>query len=46
VLTGRETSEATLARTRELLDGLGCTAMVEPDPDLPMLLKNMHASVL
>jgi 3-hydroxybutyryl-CoA dehydrogenase len=46
VLTGRETSEATLKRTRELLDGLGCTAMVEPDPDLPMLLKNMHASVL
>jgi 3-hydroxybutyryl-CoA dehydrogenase len=46
VLTGRETSDATLARTRELLDSLGCSMTVEPDPDLPTLLKNMHASVL
>jgi 3-hydroxybutyryl-CoA dehydrogenase len=46
VLTARETSEATLALTGELLARLGCSVRVEADPDLPMLLKNMHATVL
>jgi 3-hydroxybutyryl-CoA dehydrogenase len=46
ILTARETSAATIETTCALLAGLGCGWVVEADPDLPMLLKNMHASML
>ena len=46
VLTAKETSAATVEMARTLLHGLGCTVAQEPDPDLPVLLKNMRAARL
>ncbi len=46
LLTARETSAHTQATTVDLLQQLGYTVRVKPDPDLPLLLKNMHASSL
>lgn len=46
VLTAKATSEATLTATSDLFRTLGCMIESEHDPDLPMLLKNMNATVL
>ncbi len=46
LLTAAGTSETTLITTRSLFTRLGYTVEVHPDPDLPMLLKNMHATSL
>jgi 3-hydroxybutyryl-CoA dehydrogenase len=46
VLAARATSEHTLSATEELFVSLGQKVMVEADPDLPQLLKNMHAAAL
>ena len=46
VLTARETSDTTRLLAFDLLVGLGCSVVAEHDPDLPMLLKNMNASML
>ena len=46
LLTARETSAKTEATTVDFLQQMGYTVCVEPDPDLPLLLKNMNASSL
>lgn len=46
LLSARGTSDPTRAVATELLQGLGRIVTAEPDPDLPMLLKNMRAAEL
>jgi 3-hydroxybutyryl-CoA dehydrogenase len=46
LLTAAETSNATTEFTAHILSRLGHAVTVEHDPDLPMLLKNMHAAQL
>jgi 3-hydroxybutyryl-CoA dehydrogenase len=46
LLTAWATSEATRETALGLFRGLGHEVDAEDDPDLPMLLKNMHASML
>ena len=46
LLTTRNTSDETRARTLALFAGLGCTVTAEHDPDLPQLLKNMNSATL
>ena len=46
LLTAPETSEATQSDASRLLRSLGFSVEVQADPDLPMLLKNMHATTL
>jgi 3-hydroxybutyryl-CoA dehydrogenase len=46
LLSAQETSAATLSLTAQLFTAIGCTITPHPDPDLPQLLKNMHATVL
>jgi 3-hydroxybutyryl-CoA dehydrogenase len=46
VLTARGTSEDTLTMTSDLFRTLGFLVESSHDPDLPMLLKNMNATVL
>ena len=46
VLSAQTTSDATRQMALELFRGLGYEVDTGADPDLPMLLKNMHASVL
>ena len=46
VLAARSTSAQTLQLTQELFATLDQAASVEADPDLPQLLKNMHAVML
>lgn len=46
LLTARETSAATLSLSKQLFSMIGCTVTPHPDPDLPQLLRNMHATVL
>ncbi len=46
VLKAVWTSEATVALAQELIKGIGFEVVVEADPDLPMLLKNMRAAGL
>ena len=41
LLAGKRTSEATMERTLSLFQALGLSCTVIPDPDLPMLMKNM-----
>ena len=43
ILLAAMTSETTLAMASEVFVRLGCSVAGEADPDLPMLLKNMHA---
>jgi 3-hydroxybutyryl-CoA dehydrogenase len=43
LLTARETAPSTIDLTSRIFTLLGHTVTVEHDPDLPMLLKNMHA---
>lgn len=46
LLTARETSEQTVAKAIQLFAAIGCLVEAQHDPDLSMLLKNMHASML
>ena len=46
LLHARQTSLATLALAEELFQGLRFSVSIAPDPDLPMLLKNMNAATL
>jgi len=46
LLAAKTTSPETIALTRELFASLGEEVSVEADPDLPQLLKNMHAAAL
>jgi 3-hydroxybutyryl-CoA dehydrogenase len=46
VLAARDTSGQTLKLTQDLFVGLGEKVLIEADPDLPQLLKNMHAAAL
>jgi 3-hydroxybutyryl-CoA dehydrogenase len=46
LLTARQTSAATLDHATRLFTAIGCTLTSLPDPDLPQLLKNMHATIL
>lgn len=44
LLTAAPTSETTQALITTIFSKLGYAVLVAPDPDLPQLLKNMHAS--
>jgi 3-hydroxybutyryl-CoA dehydrogenase len=46
LLKALQTSEATVAKVSELFAAIGCAVEAAGDPDLPMLLKNMHAAAL
>ena len=46
ILTAQRTSVASVELASRLLTLIGCSVGVEPDPDLPMLLKNMNARAL
>lgn len=46
VLAAKSTSAQTLEITQQLFASLGEVVSVEADPDLPQLLKNMHAVAL
>ncbi len=46
LLTARETSQTTRELTEQVFCTLGYNVVVEHDPDLPQLLKNMNASTL
>ena len=46
VLTARETSQTTRDLTEQVFVALGHGVLIEHDPDLPQLLKNMNASAL
>jgi 3-hydroxybutyryl-CoA dehydrogenase len=46
VLAARTTSAETVALTARFFATLGAEVAVEADPDLPQLLKNMHAAAL
>jgi 3-hydroxybutyryl-CoA dehydrogenase len=46
VLSASTTSDSTRDLAASLLQSIGCAPVLEQDPDLPMLLKNMNASSL
>jgi 3-hydroxybutyryl-CoA dehydrogenase len=46
LLSAKSTSASTLATASHVLITLGYNIEAHPDPDLPQLLKNMHAASL
>ncbi len=46
LLYARDTSNQTMKAAAMMIRGIGCGAVDQSDPDLPMLLKNMRAEAL
>ena len=46
LLRARASAESTMTLAGDVFHALGFTIVAEEDPDLPMLLKNMHAQTL